>query len=55
MNKKWRVNFFDKNGDETRSLVVYADNEDAAEKAAEKEVDNRGWPRCFKIADTEEA
>jgi len=50
---KWRVNFFDKNGDETRSLTVDADTEDAAESAAEAEADSRGWPQWFKIADAE--
>ena len=30
----WKVNFFDKHGDETRSLVVVAASEDAAEEAA---------------------
>lgn len=31
---EWRVNFFDKNSAETRSLIVTADNEEDAEAAA---------------------
>ena len=50
---KWRVNFFDKHGDETRSITVAADTEDAAENAAAAEADSRGWPQCFKVADAE--
>ena len=49
----WKVNFFDKHGDETRSLVVVADSEDAAEEAAAAEADRRGWAQCFKVADAE--
>lgn len=51
---KWRVNFFDKNSDEARSLVVDADDEISAEETAEKEADERGWPASFRIADAEE-
>ena len=50
---KWRVNFFDKNGDETRSLEVEADDEDAAEMAGETEANLREWPISFKILDAE--
>ena len=49
----WRVNFFDRHGDETRSLTVDADSEDTAESAAEEEANSQGWPQCFKIADAE--
>jgi hypothetical protein len=52
--KYWRVNFFDKHGDETRSLTVSADNSDAAEEAAAAEADRRKWPQCFKVADAEQ-
>lgn len=47
----WRAYFFDKNGDEERSLTVEAENEALAEAAAEKEADRRGWPQSFKLAD----
>jgi hypothetical protein len=50
---KWRVNFFDKNSSETRSLTVNADNEEEAESKAEIEADNLGWSNNFKIADAE--
>jgi len=48
---RWRVDFYDKHGDETRSLTVTADNEEAAECAAEAEADKRRWRRSFKIAE----
>jgi len=50
---KWRVNFFDKDGDETRSLTVDAGDEDGAETAGEAEADRRGWSDSFKVADAE--
>ena len=50
---KWRVNFFDKHGDETRSLTVDADTEKEADQVAADEADSRGWPQCFKVADAE--
>lgn len=50
---KYRVHFFDKNGDETRSLVVDADDKDSAEDVAESEADERGWPANFRICDAE--
>lgn len=49
----WRVNFYDKNSDETRSLIVQADSEDAAEIMGEKEADCRGWSNSFRVADAE--
>ena len=51
---KYRVHFFDKNGTETRSLVVDADNEETAELLAVKEADASQWPTSFKLADVEE-
>lgn len=51
---KFRVNFLDKNSDETRSLVVDAANEDCAEEEGEREADRRGWPSSFRVADAEE-
>ena len=50
---QYRVNFFDKHGDETRTLTVDAANEDNAEEAAAAEADARGWPASFKVADAE--
>lgn len=50
---KWKVNFFDKHGDETRSLNIIAENEDAAERLAALEADKRGWSQSFKVADAE--
>jgi len=50
---KWRVNFFDKDGDEMRSLTVDAGDEDGAETAGEAETDRRSWPDSFKVADAE--
>ena len=55
--KKYRANFFDKNGDETRSLIVEVSDEadlDAIEAAACEEADKRKWSKCFKFADVEE-
>jgi hypothetical protein len=52
--KRWRANFFDKNGDETRSLTVVALTDEEAEALAEKEADRRKWPSSFKLADVEE-
>ena len=46
--KKWRVHFFDKFGDETRSLVVEAENSDMAEDKACEEADKRGWHSGFR-------
>jgi hypothetical protein len=51
---KWRVNFFDKNSSETRSITVDADNEEQAELKACIEVNNLGWANNFKLADAEE-
>lgn len=54
--KKYRANFFDKNGDETRSLVVEVPDdadEDAIETAACDEADKRKWDNCFKFSDAE--
>lgn len=50
---KWKVHFFDKHGDETRTLTVDADTEDAAEFAAATKADESGWPQYFKVADAE--
>jgi hypothetical protein len=53
---KWRVNFFDKNSSEIRSITVTvdADNEEQAESKACRIVDNLGWANNFKLADEEE-
>ena len=53
---KYRANFFDKNGDETRSLTIEIPagnkaSEEAIEVAACLEADKRGWPDCFKFSD----
>ena len=50
---KFRVNFFDKNSDETRSFYVHANDKQEAEDIADKEADRRGYPKSFKIADVE--
>lgn len=51
---EWRVNFFDKNSTETRSLIVTADNEEDAEADAVFEADARGWPESFRLGDAEQ-
>lgn len=51
---KYRANFFDKNGDEFRSLIVEAKNENDAEDKAETEANQRGWPESFRLGDVEE-
>ena len=52
--KKYKVNFFDKNGTETRSVTVDANNEDQAEDMACEYAENEGWSKNFKVADAEE-
>lgn len=52
--KKYRVHFFDKASSETRSLEVYANNEEEAEIKAEEEADRMEWPKSFKISEAEE-
>lgn len=49
---KYRVHFYDKNGDETRSLMVEAPDQEVAEARAEEEADKRGWPSGFRVADS---
>lgn len=50
---QWKVNFCDKHGDETRSLIINAKNElDAVDFAAQK-ADDIGWSQSFKVADAE--
>ena len=51
--KRWRVHFYEKNGDETRSLVVDAVDEEDAESQGELEANNRGWPSTFKVSGAE--
>ena len=52
---KYRANFYDKNGDETRSLIVQnAIDENDAENQALTEADVRKWPLNFRLADVEE-
>jgi len=51
---RYRANFFDKNGDESRSFTVEADSEQQAEDKATAEADKRGWPNSFKLGDVEE-
>lgn len=51
---KWRVNFFDKHSNETRTLTVEATDENNAETKGESEADAKGWPKSFKISDVEE-
>ena len=50
---RFRVNFFDKNGDEFRSITVEAANELQAEDKAIAEADKRGWPNSFRLGDVE--
>lgn len=52
--KRYRVNFFDKNGDEYRSITVEAESESDAEDKAATEADKRGWPNSFRLGDVEE-
>jgi len=51
---RWRVLFFDKHGDETRSIVVEAGSEEEAEASGAAEADRRGWSQSFKVAEAEE-
>jgi len=51
---KYRVNFFDKNGDEFRSITVEAANEEVAEDVACKRIDDENWPKSFRLGDVEE-
>ena len=51
--KRYCANFFDKNGDETRSITVEASSNVEAEEKAIKEADNRKWPESFRLGDVE--
>lgn len=46
---RWRVNFFDTQSDELRSLTVEAETEGKAEEEGSSEADRRGWPESFRI------
>lgn len=48
---RYQVNFYDKNGTETRGLVVEANSDDDAEDKACLEADSKGWTDSFKILD----
>jgi hypothetical protein len=50
----WKVNFFDKNSDETRTLTVEASDDMEAEEIAENKANELGWNRSFRIADAQE-
>jgi hypothetical protein len=49
--KRWNVNFFDKNGTEYRTVTVLASNEDEAEDKAVKYAEENKWPASFKVGD----
>jgi hypothetical protein len=50
---QYRVNFYEKHGDETRSLLVDACDYDEAESLAADRADQLGWPTYFKVADAQ--
>jgi len=50
---KFRVNFFDKHGDEFRSVEVDAFDEDEALERACARADAEKWPARFKAQDAE--
>ena len=52
--KRYRVNFFDKDSDEFRSITVEAANEDEAEDKAVDRVGEENWPSSFRVGDVEE-
>lgn len=53
--KRFKANFHDKHSSETRSLIVEdVKNEDDAEDKACYMADRKGWPKNFKLLDSEE-
>ena len=50
---KYRVHFFDKYGDECRSLVVEATSEGVAEDKACDRANDMGWSESFRMGDVE--
>jgi hypothetical protein len=52
--RRYRVNFYDKNSTETRSLTVEAENEVLAEDRAQEQAKAADWPSSFVLSDSEE-